>query len=116
MSWLQSLATEASEIFSYLAVYAPRLPREDRTSTTAELEKLGALLASLRDLLEPPEPRQALALAVAELGAAVRAFEAALEAEGRRLLRAAEEHFRAACEGRAARNVFVGDPEALAGR
>jgi hypothetical protein len=107
----EDLTGAAADHFSYLIVYAPDFPAEDKTDAGRECEHLLGMLHEIEERAGDTPKKQWLKLAIAETVQARSAFASNDSTAANNLLHAAEEHFRAYLTGKRVRPSFIAGPD-----
>jgi hypothetical protein len=95
---------------SYIVIYAPNFPAEDKTSIEQEMEHVLAGVAQLLQKARQAHSKQLLVLAAQELAQANEAFRSGDSKNGRRLIQEGEEHIREALRPRPRKPSFIAGP------
>jgi len=108
---LRALTTAAADHFSYLIVYAPDFPREDKTDVGREYGRLLEMLREIEGRAADTPKKQWLRLAIVETEQARDAHRARDATTANDLLHSAEEHFKAYLSGKRGSPGFIAGPD-----
>lgn len=113
---LKDLTTAVGDHFSYLIVYAPEFPKEDRTDADRECGRLLEMLREIERRAGNTPKKQWLRLSITETEQARESLAAADLPAANSLLHSAEEHFKAYLSGKRSRASFIAGPDGAVDR